>query len=89
MKNFQLAIIFLIPHWSLLIERSDCGVGGSRTLVQTSSKIVFYMLSFRLIVGNKPAGNGPICNLVPYFSSVHRNPGRTISTFAMPRPEHR
>jgi len=66
-----------------------CGVGGSRTLVHTGSKTVFYMLSPRLIVGNRPAGNNLICYLVPEFSSCRRNTGRTISTFSMPHPEHR
>lgn len=35
----------------------DCGVGGVRTLVQTSNSIAFYTFSFRLIVDAKPAEN--------------------------------
>ena len=35
----------------------DCGVGGVRTLVQTSNSAAFYTLSFRLVVDVRPAEN--------------------------------
>ena len=48
---------------NLLIYRSfvsfESGAAGSRTLVQTSSKTAFYMLSFLLIVGFMPVKNQP------------------------------
>lgn len=35
----------------------NCGVGGVRTLVQTSNSDAFYTFSFQLIVDAKPAEN--------------------------------
>ena len=35
----------------------DCGVGGVRTLVQTSNSEAFYTFSFRLFFDAKPAEN--------------------------------
>ena len=65
------------------------GAGGIRTLVQTSSKNAFYMLSTWLIVGVRLARYKPIGSVVPLFSPRQRNHTRTIPTFAMPHPEHR
>ena len=66
-----------------------CGAGGIRTLVQTSSKNVFYMLSLWLIVGIRLVSGEPTQIVVPVISPGQRNDARTISTFAMPHPEHR
>ena len=65
------------------------GAGGIRTLVQTSSKNAFYMLSLWLIVGNRPDSGKPTRSLVPVISHGQRNDNQAISTFAMPHPEHR
>jgi len=46
------------------LQFTICGAGGIRTLVQTSSKNAFYMLSDRLIVGVELAGHQPIQPLV-------------------------
>jgi len=42
-----------------------CGVGGSRTRVQTSSQNAFYMLSFYLIVGKQPEKSSPTDSVFP------------------------
>jgi hypothetical protein len=68
---------------------TSCGAGGIRTLVQTSSKNAFYMLILWLIVGSRPVRGNPTCSLVPVISPGQRNNNQTISTFAMPRSEHR
>lgn len=39
------------------IAALDCGVGGFRTLVQTSNSIAFYTFSFRLVFVIRPAEN--------------------------------
>ena len=72
-----------------MFSEVPCGAGGIRTLVQTSSKNAFYMLSLWLIVGNRPVSGKPTGSLVPVFSPGQRNNDQTIPTFAMPRPEHR
>ena len=40
-----------------IVEVYFCGDGGTRTLVQTSNYIIFYMLSFYLILDLKPTKN--------------------------------
>ena len=65
------------------------GAGGIRTLVQTSSKNAFYMLSPWFVVGIRPVSGKPTSSLVPVISPGQRNKNPAISTFAMPDPEHR
>jgi len=79
----------LLITTGLSSKLQGCGAGGIRTLVQTSSKVGFYMLSFCLIVGSELARSGPIQTVFPFFSPEQRNEAQAISTFAMPYPEHR
>jgi len=66
-----------------------CGAGGIRTLVQTSSKTAFYMLSRRLIVGIALARGRPTQSVVLLFSPDIQDRCPAIPTFLMPHPEHR
>ena len=66
-----------------------CGVGGIRTLVQTGSETVFYMLSSGYLVGERLVRNRPICTVFPETSPEHRESDQAIPAFLMPHPEHR
>ena len=46
-----------IPRNKKLFLGIICGVGGNRTLVQTSYKNAFYTFSFYLIFESKPTKN--------------------------------
>jgi len=47
-----------------------CGVGGNRTLVQTSDEIAFYRFSFQLIFDNILTENGPNITYLFYFKTL-------------------
>ena len=42
-----------------MFYKGICGVGGNRTLVQTSDKIAFYRFSFQLVFDNILTENCP------------------------------
>jgi len=56
----------------LLFAYQKSGAAGSRTRVQTSSRIGFYMLRLSLIVGKQPVKDEPTVSLSPEGSQSYR-----------------
>ena len=51
------------------VMNNKSGVGGNRTLVQTSNRRAFYTLSFYLIFELRLTKNGPPLTLLPLLKS--------------------
>jgi len=65
------------------------GAAGSRTLVQTSSKTAFYMLSFLLIVGQMTGKKPTYHCRITFVSLLHQRLVKAIPTFMMLRSKRR
>ena len=61
------------------------GVGGIRTLVQTSNTQAFYMLILLLVFVVKQTANSQHYAYLLWFSSDNRSAYQLISAFSMPR----
>lgn len=62
-----------------------CGVGGIRTLVQTSNTQAFYMLILLLVFVVKQTANSQLYAYLLKFSFPNRSFSGLISAFSMPR----
>ena len=70
---------------NLLIINGFCGVGGIRTLVQTSNTQAFYMLILLLVFVVKQTANSQLYAYLLKFSFPNRSFSGLISAFSMPR----
>lgn len=73
-----------IKPCKLIIYRVFCGVGGIRTLVQTSNTQAFYMLILLLIFVIKQTANSQLYAYLLRFSFPNRSFSGLISAFSMP-----
>ena len=83
-KSVLYIIPFLVPCFCKLLTISIlCGVGGSRTLVQTRRKSAFYTFILCLIFDRCMAKGKPNSDLSSKISFLYRGAIKTISTFPM------
>ena len=76
---------FGCKHCNFLIFNGLSGVGGIRTLVQTSNTQAFYMLILLLVFVVKQTANSQLYAYLLKFSFPNRSFSGLISAFSMPR----